>query len=475
MFHVENLIDGAESAVAERIEFRNPATGEVSGSAPASSAEEVDRAVQAARKAFVSWRRSTPQDRANALLKLADLIEEHQDEILDREVASTGKPRESTRAIEVVRGADQLRFLAGAARVVTGTAQAEYIAGFTSSVRREPVGVVAQITPWNYPFMMGIWKIGAAIATGNTLVIKPAETTPPSTVLLGQLAQQVLPAGVLNVVCGGRDTGAALTSHPDVDMVAITGSTRAGREVMAAAAPTVKPLHLELGGKAPAVVFPDVDIAATAAGLGAAAFYNAGQDCTAVTRVIVHESIADELEAELVKVADAVGFGDPAGSEFSIGPLNSQAQLDRALGYLERLPEHTKVLTGGTHEGPGYWLRPAIVSGAKAGDEVLREELFAPVIAVQRFTTEAEAVQFANDCDYGLAASVWSKDGARTGRVIRDLDFGETFVNCHQVCPAEAPHGGFKQSGHGTDLSIFAIESYTRIKSVTVALGEAAE
>jgi betaine-aldehyde dehydrogenase len=463
---LSNIIDGQAADAPASLPFFDPSTGEQIGTAPDSDAAAVDLAFQAAQRAFASYKRTTPGERQSLLLALADLIEANVDRLLEAEVACTGKPRAATRELEILRGADQLRFFAGACRVVSGTASTEYVQGFTSTLRREPLGVVAQITPWNYPFMMAIWKIGPALAAGNTLVLKPADTTPWSTVILGELAQQVFPAGVVNVVCGGREAGAAMVDHEIPEMVSITGSTRAGAQVMSAAAKTLKDVHLELGGKAPAVVFADVDISRTAREIALAAFFNAGQDCTAVTRVLVEQSIHAEFATALAAAADALTVG---GDNADLGPLNSEAQLDRVEGFMTRLPENARLLAGGKRTGTGYHYMPTVIDGVLQSDEVVCDEIFGPVVTVQPFTTEAEAIELANGTKYALASSVWSENHGVVTRVSNELDFGSVWINCHQVIPAEAPHGGFKHSGTGKDLSVYGLEDYTRIKSVTTS------
>src|SRR6478735_6522473 len=466
MITLKNIINGQAVDAPASLPFFDPATGLQIGTAPDGDATAVDLAFQAAQQAFKGYKRTTPGERQAMLLQLADLIETNADRLLEAEVACTGKPRSATRELEILRGADQLRFFAGACRVVSGTASTEYVQGFTSTIRREPLGVVAQITPWNYPFMMAIWKIGPALAAGNTLVLKPADTTPWSTLVLGELAQEAYPAGVVNVICGGRGTGAAMVDHEIPEMVSITGSTRAGAQVMSAASKTLKDVHLELGGKAPAIVFADTDIDVAAREIALGAFFNAGQDCTAVTRVLVEDSIHQEFGAALAAAAAALQVG---GDAADLGPLNSAAQLDRVEGFMSRLPANARVLAGGKRTGAGFHFEPTVIDGVFQADEVVCEEIFGPVATIQPFRDEAEALELANGTKYALASSVWSNNHGVVTRVSNELDFGAVWINCHQVIPAEAPHGGFKHSGTGKDLSVFGLEDYTRIKSVTTS------
>ena len=467
---VANWVDGgALAGTGETFTLIDPSTADEIGTYQAAGEAEVDLAVAAARRAFTTWKRTTPAARQALLLRLADAIDEHAEQILDLEVAETGKPRLITLDLEIRRSADQLRFFAGLGRAPQGLAQTEYVEGFSSLIRREAVGVIAQVTPWNYPFMMTIWKIAPALAAGNTVVLKPAETTPSSTAFLARLAGGILPPGVFNVVVGGRETGRLLSEHPGADMVAITGSVRAGAEVMSAAARSITRVHLELGGKAPAVVFADADLDLAAAGIASAAFFNSGQDCTAATRVIVEAGVAESFLAKLKAAAAALRAGGPDDPEAFHGPLNSAAQAERVRAVLDRLPDHVTIETGGTFFGPGYFLAPTILSGVRQDDEVVQSELFAPVLTVQQFETEAEAVELANGVDMALASSLWTRNHGRATELAGELDFGTVWLNCHQVIPAEMPHGGYKTSGLGKDLSLYGYEDYTRIKHVMSA------
>jgi 1-pyrroline dehydrogenase len=459
---VANFINGTTSPAQETSALLDPASGEEFGRAVVSRAAEVDAAVRAAETAFASWSRTTPGERQLALLKLADLLEANASEIADAEIRETGKIRAVVLDEEIPQCVDQIRFFAGAARALGTAAAGEYLPGVTSYQRREPVGVIAQITPWNYPLMMAVWKIAPALAAGNTVVLKPADTTPSSSVLLASLAAQVLPPGVFNVVLGDRDTGRLLVEHPVPAMVSLTGSTRAGIEVARSAAATVKRTHLELGGNAPVLVFDDVDVSVAAEGIVSAAFYNAGQDCTAATRVLVHSAVHDEFVAALVKAASA----QVPGTDF--GPLNSKAQLDRVLGMLGR--SSAAIHCGGKQHGSaGFFLEPTVISGLAQDDELVQEEAFAPVITVQPFSSDDEAVALANGVPQGLASSIWTRDTGRAASLTARLDFGIVWVNTHGLVASEMPHGGFGASGYGKDLSMHGLEDYTRVKHVMIA------
>ncbi|MET8760698.1 aminobutyraldehyde dehydrogenase [Lentzea sp. NPDC004782] len=448
----------------------DPATGLPFAEVPLARETEVDAAVRAAATAFGTWRRTTPAERGLALLRIAQALEDRADEFADLECANTGKPRRSAVADEIEPAVDQLRFFAGAARLPEGKAAGEYLAGHTSSVRREPIGVCAQLLPWNYPLQMAVWKFAPAIAAGNTVVLKPAETTPLTAVRLAEIAAPFLPPGVLTVLCGDRETGRLLAAHPDVAHISLTGSTRAGRELATAAGASLKRLHLELGGNAPVLVFPDTDVTAAAAGIAEAAFFNAGQDCVAAARVLAHEDIADELVEALVKQAHLTRTGPPDDENAFYGPLNNADQLARLTGLVDRLPAHAVVRTGGTRVGDrGYFFAPTVITGVRQDDEIVQEELFGPVLTVQSFTTEEEAVRLANGVPQGLAASVWTRDHARANSITAELDFGCVWINTHLRFAAEMPHGGFKASGYGKDLSAYAVEEYTRIKHVMSA------
>jgi betaine-aldehyde dehydrogenase len=469
-----NVVDGRKTpaAAGETTALVDPCTGKIFAEAPLSRAADVDAAYAAAARAFGGWRRLTPAERQSRLLALVTALEERVADLVEAEVATTGKPVELTRTEEILTGIDHLRFFAGAARTLEGTSAGEYLEGHTSYVRREPVGVVGQVAPWNYPFLMAIWKIGPALAAGNTVVLKPSDTTPASAVLVGEIAAAVLPPGVLNVVCGDRDTGRLVVAHPQAAMVSITGSTGAGRQVAASAAEDVKRVHLELGGKAPALVFADADLDAAVDGILTGGFFNAGQDCTAVTRVLVEDSIAARFTDRLVSAVRGIHPGPPSDETAFYGPLNNADQLARVTGVVEALPEHARVLAGGHRVGEdGFFFEPTLVTGVRQDDAVVQEETFGPVLTVQTFGDEAEALALANGVPFGLAASVWTRDHGTAHRCSIELDFGCVWVNTHLPLVAEMPHGGFKQSGYGKDLSHYGLEDYTRVKHVMHAFG----
>jgi aldehyde dehydrogenase (NAD+) len=467
---LRNWIDGEAVEVRsdQLTDVVNPATEEVVARQPESGPEDVDQAMAAARTAFATWGRTTPRERQRRLLEFADALEAAADALGEAQFRNTGQIKSFIRDEEVATGADHIRFFAGAARRLDGIAAGEYMEGLTSYVRREPIGVCAQIAPWNYPLLMAVWKIAPALATGNTVVLKPASTTPESTLELARIAAGSLPEGVFNVVLGsGSGTGDLLVAHPTPGLVSITGSVAAGKKVAATAARTLKRCHLELGGKAPAIVFADTDLKDVADNLVGAGVFNAGQDCTAVTRVLVQREAHDGLVAELVRAAEASKTGDPTGTDAYFGPLNNAAHFAKVAAHVDGLPAHAQVATGGHRVGDkGFFYAPTIVTGVQQTDAIVQEEVFGPVLTVQPFADLDEAVRLANDVDFGLASSVWSHDHATVLAATRALDFGCVWVNTHIPLTAEFPHGGFKQSGYGKDLSLYAVEDYTRIKHV---------
>ena len=452
------------------LELQSPVTEEIIAISPISNEADVNAAVAAAKEAFKTWRRTTPSERQACLLKLADALEEHGREIAEIQSRETGQLIAMVESEECGVGADQLRFFAGAARVLSGLSQGEYMEGHTSSIRREPIGVIGQVTPWNYPMMMAIWKLGPALAAGNTVVIKPSDTTPSSTLKFVELIGEIFPKGVVNVVLGDASTGATLVAHPDVAMVAITGSVPAGRAVGKSAGENLKRSHLELGGKAPVVVFEDADLQAAAEGIAAAGFFNGGQDCTAATRVLVQDSVQDEFTKLLVAEAEKLRPGAPDDEDAFYGALNNARHFAKVTEILENLPDYATIATGGKRVGDkGFFLAPTIITGLKQSDRPIQEEPFGPILTVQPFADADQALEYSNDVSYGLASSVWTNNHKIAERFSRELEFGCVWINCHIPLVAEMPHGGFKDSGYGKDLSMFGFEEYTRIKHVMSA------